>query len=185
MTAVDVTSAARQDRFFLDLNCNEASERTKIIASLIWDGAIMKIMFILYLIATPLMLFGCTTTLTDTIESNDLQDAPIISTNIVKVLNSVRCHEDYRGYCPQSIVNALWERCLEVGYETRIPNSEIRSSRSISELVTGDINEEVTKSTITESTDASGVVTQTESPYTTTQTYLIKGYCDGSEYIKQ
>ena len=144
----------------------------------------MKIPAMATLVGISIISCGCTPNQIESVSGKPESSInPNPNTNIVKVLNSVRCHEDYNGYCPQATVNGLWDNCLKNGYSTAIPDKRVVSSRSITELTTGTMQQEETRTRVVESTDSNGIVTQREEPYTTNQSYDIKGYCVGSEYI--
>ena len=162
----------------------------------------MKIQTVASLVGISIISYGCTPNQMGSVNGNaenstspnpmgsvngnaENSTSPNPNTNIVKVLNSVRCHEDYNGYCPQSTVNELWTKCLENGYITTIANKKVISSRSIAELISGTMQQEETRTRVVESTDSNGIVTQRQEPYAVNQSYDIKGYCVGSEYITQ
>lgn len=146
----------------------------------------LKIQTVAYLVGISIISYGCTSNQMRSINGNaENSTSPSLNTNIVKVLNSVRCHEDYNGYCPQSTVNELWNKCLENGFITNTPNKKVISSRSIAELISGTMQQEEIRTKVVESTDSNGIVTQRQEPYTVSQSYDIKGDCLGSEYITQ
>lgn len=114
------------------------------------------------------------------LDSNrDTTPAP---SNIVKVLNRVKCHERYT-YCSQEIINIIWNTCLENGYQEAAPSGSIRSSRDIVELVAKTKVVPERRLIQKEVVDGNGIVT-TENEYVdATSEVTQKGYCMGSEYI--
>ena len=146
----------------------------------------MKIQTVASLVGISIISYGCTPNQMGSVNENAENSTSLSpNTNIVKVLNSVRCHEDYNGYCPQTTVNWLWDNCLKNGYITTVPDKRVISSRSITELTSGTMQQEETRTRVIESTDNNGIVTQRQEPYAVNQSYDIKGYCIGSEYITQ
>lgn len=102
--------------------------------------------------------------------------------NVVKVLNSVRCRD---GYCSQDQINSIWNKCLDNGYQRSSPNSKVISSREIKELIQSTVQYRQENISYKEITDSYGVVTQTPVSTTSTRSYTVYGYCNGSEYIVQ
>lgn len=115
------------------------------------------------------------------VQSNEDQSSTS-STNIVRVLNRVECHEERKGSCPQDYINAIWQTCVNNGFQTGTPSSDVYSSRNIKELVNK--KEEISRSRPAQLTDENGIVSSSE---THTENYQVavdvKGYCVGSEYI--
>lgn len=103
------------------------------------------------------------------------------SPNIVKVLNRVRCHEGSSGYCAQSNIDLIWRACLENGFTTSMPTSNVASSRELIELVATTLMETRTKPV--EQVDENGIVSNSSENVQYQIPVNVKGYCLGSEYI--
>ena len=102
------------------------------------------------------------------------------SHNISKVLNRVECTQDY---CSQEYMNAIWQVCIENGYQVNIPQKKISDSRDIKELVQGIVPMKTISNERTERVDEIGIVTYDEEERYITQNIQARGYCIGSEYI--
>ena len=107
------------------------------------------------------------------------------STNIVKVLNRVKCQESIQGDCSQNKINAIWQLCLDNGYVTDIHLVKVLSSREITELVSGSTTVVETIVTPVERIDKYGVVLIENQEKNEPVIRSANGYCIGSEYITQ
>lgn len=106
-----------------------------------------------------------------------------MTTNIVKVLDRVQCHESYL-YCPQKTANRLWNACLEEGYIEGVPQGIVSSSRDIRELVSKSYVVQKQVSDQQERVDENGIVTNEDAgTRIINQKMKSKGYCIGTEYI--
>ena len=141
---------------------------------------------ILILTATTLLFLTSSCGTRETSKPSGSDQKSSINTNVVKVLNRVKCDENQNAACTQNDFNAIWQVCIDNGYVTQIPSSRIISSRELKELVSGTIGITENEYTTTESTDANGIVYETAvKPKSVTIQKSIKGYCLGSEYITQ
>jgi len=141
---------------------------------------------ILILTATTLLLLTSSCGTRQTSKPTGTDQKSTINTNVVKVLNRVKCDENQNSTCTQNDFNAIWQVCIDNGYVTQIPSSRILSSRELKELVSGTTGISETEYTTTESTDANGIVYETAvKPKSVIIQKSIKGYCLGSEYITQ
>lgn len=130
-------------------------------------------------LAIILLASSCNSQVTKTTESNNL-------TNVVKVLNRVQCHEDDRRICSQSYIDGIWEICMRHGFAVQMPQSTVKTSRDINELVQGSIEKQEVRTSKIQSIDGNGIVTEIDgNPTQVTVSLKYKGYCIGSEYIMQ
>ena len=104
-----------------------------------------------------------------------------MTSNVTKVINRVEC---IRFSCGEQKTKNLWQRCLEIGYQTAIPSEKIVYSRDIKEIVHASEVIKRLETSIVEQTSPIGVVTNTTSqPVEKTDVVEYTGYCIGSEYI--
>lgn len=115
--------------------------------------------------------------------SAQTSSADVKSTNVIKVLDRVRCHESMRG-CPQSFINAAWNQCLSEGFVERLPSdAKAISSRDISELIQDEVTYPQTRYVEKTITDENGVVSTQSVPEVYEESGTLGAYCIGSEYL--
>ncbi len=122
--------------------------------------------------------------------SNNLKTPGINSTrelktfaNVVKVLNRIECDNIQPVYC-SSQTTKIREMCLQNNFVLTEPTSQVVSSREIKELVEGKFSKIITGFKSEPEEDAIGIISDTARvPYSSTQSYSVKGFCVGSEYI--
>lgn len=142
-----------------------------------------KIRIIVSLPATLLLATSCSP-ISNYTHNPETKSGSTETTNIVKVLNRVQCHESHIGTCMQSDFNGIWELCLQNGFRTETPNSKIISGRDLKEFVSGSIVRTMERTTTIQKTDENGIVTEVQSkPKSVQVSMFYKGYCIGSEYI--
>jgi len=122
---------------------------------------------------------GCSTN-TDPRGNND--NTSTNPSNVIKVLDRVRCHESY-SECLQSDIDDIWNACLRDGFTSTAPTQVVKASREITELVQETREVTKTRPKKVENIDENGIVTELEGSEEYTETVNTKGYCMGTEYI--
>jgi hypothetical protein len=102
--------------------------------------------------------------------------------NLVRVLNSVRCH--HSKTCDDTDINRLWRACIDDGFIEDVPPGKYMESRSISQLIRSRVTESQVLPRKRTITDANGIVSVVEDGQELTDvTKEAYGYCVGDEYI--
>jgi hypothetical protein len=102
--------------------------------------------------------------------------------NVIKVLDRVSC-DPSEDYCPQEKIDNIWQLCLQSGFHEKLGDKKVVSSRSITELVDGEIEKKGIVSETEEEVSADGIVFNNSVDKQGTIKTNAKGYCIGSEYI--
>lgn len=135
-----------------------------------------KVIIVVTAVACILSINGCNSSKTP----QDGNDRSVNPSNVVKVLDRVRCHESYIS-CNRP---GVWDACLRNGFTDTDPTQSVKSSRSITELVQETSNVIQTRPKMVERVDKNGIVSiGQEGTEEYTETITIEGYCIGSEYI--
>ena len=138
-----------------------------------------KVVIVATAVTCILSINGCNSSKTP----ENGNDRSVNPSNVVKVLDRVRCHESY-NFCYQPQINGVWGACLRNGFTDTAPTQSVKSSRSITELVQETSNVIKTRPKTVEKVDENGIVSiDKEGTEEYTETITIKGYCIGSEYI--